>query len=110
VIQSYNGNWNCLDLKRDRGGEYANVEDPEIKILHFTKVSTQPHLRHAIPRLRKEGRKHWYESNKQEPIHNHHRKDAYVFFDKLLAEAQANGYGIDRYRNPEGLFGDYGRG
>jgi hypothetical protein len=109
LIQKVDGNWNCLDLRRDRGGEYAQVEDPEIKVLHFTKVSTQPHLRHALPRLRKEGRKHWYEFNKQEPIHDHPRRDALDFFDKLLVEAQDHGYSLDNYRNPEGPFGDYGR-
>jgi hypothetical protein len=109
LIQKVSGNWNCLDLKRDRGGEYVKVDDPEIKILHFTKVATQPHLRHALPRLKKEGRKHWYEFNRQEPIHDHARKDALAFFDKLLVEADEAGYKIDNYRNPEGAFGDYGR-
>jgi hypothetical protein len=105
AIQRYTNNWNCLDMRKDGGGEYRDLHDPDIKVLHFTQIPTQPHLRYAIPRLAKEGRKHWY--NKM-PVRMHHRKDAVEFFDKMLAEATANGYGLDRYRNPT-PFGDYGR-
>lgn len=105
-IQRYKGgNWNCLDLRKDTGGEYRDLHDPEIKILHFTEIPTQPHLRHAIPRLAKEGKKHWYAAM---PPRNHHRKDALEFFDKMLDEAISHGYTLDRYRNPT-PFGDYGR-
>ena len=112
AIQRYTGgNWNCLDLKKENGGEYASVTDPEIKVLHFTEVPTQPHLRHAIPRLAKEGRQHWYMKNAgvaAKPVHDHHRKDALAFFDTMLAEAQVAGYTLDKYRNPT-PFGEYGR-
>src|SRR5215475_7943076 len=84
-VQRYKGNWNCLDLRKDAGGEYKDLHDPEIKILHFTEIPTQPHLRHAIPRLKKEGRKHWYTA--PHLIRDHHRKDALEFFDQTLAEA-----------------------
>jgi hypothetical protein len=104
-VQRYKGNWNCLDLRRDNGGEYHDLHDPEIKVLHFTQIPTQPHLRHAIRRLAKEGRRHWYTAM---PPRDHHRKDALEFFDKMLDEAQAHGYTLDRYRNPT-PFGDYGR-
>jgi hypothetical protein len=105
-VQRYKGgNWNCLDMRRDGGGEYTDIRDPDIKVLHFTQIPTQPHLRHAIPRLAKEGRKHWYTANPPRP---HHRKDALEFFDRTLAEAIAHGYNLDRYRNPE-PFGEYGR-
>lgn len=105
-VQRYQGNWNCLDLRKDGGGEYKDLHDPDIKVLHFTQIPTQPHLRHAIPRLAKEGRKHWYTTNVPRP---HHRKDAVEYFDLMLNEAQAAGYTLDRYRNPT-PFGDYGRG
>jgi hypothetical protein len=103
-IQRYTGNWNCLDLRKDRGGEYKDLHDPEIKVLHFTEIPTQPHLRYAIPRLTKEGRRHWYSGLRRD----HHRKDAIEFFDQMLAEAIDHGYTLDRYRNPT-PFGDYGR-
>ena len=104
-IQRYTGNWNCLDMRKDKGGEYRDLHDPDIKVLHFTQIPTQPHLRHAFPRLAKEGRKHWYSPNITRP---HHRKDALEFFDKMLVEAIDHGYTLDRYRNPV-PFGDYGR-
>lgn len=104
-IQRYKGNWNCLDLRKDNGGEYKDLHDPEIKVLHFTQIPTQPHLRHAMPRLEKEGRKHWYTANTPRP---HHRKDAIEFFDQMLIEAVEHGYTLDRYRNPT-PFGEYGR-
>jgi hypothetical protein len=110
LITRYQGNWNCLDLRRDNGGEYANVTDKDIRILHFTKVNTQPHLRHAIPRLQKEGGKHWYLLNKGasvNPVQDHPRKDALEFFDRMLSEAQYAGFTLDKYRVEP--FGDYGR-
>jgi hypothetical protein len=104
-VQRYRGNWNCLDMRKDRGGEYRDLNDPDIKLLHFTEIPTQPHLRYAIPRLAKEGRKHWYTVGKPRP---HHRKDAVEFFDTMLKEAVDHGYTLDRYRNPT-PFGNYGR-
>lgn len=104
-IKRYAGNWNCLDMRRDNGGEYADVNDPDIKILHFTRIPTQPHLRYAVPRLKAEGRKHWYA---KEPLREHHRRDAVAYFDRELEAAVAAGYGLDNYRNPQ-PFGDYGR-
>lgn len=105
-IQRYRNNWNCLDMRRDRGvGEYESVTDPDIKILHFTRIPTQPHLRHAMPRLAKEGRRHWYN---KEAIRPHHRKDAIAYFEAELEGAIAHGYALDNYRNPT-PFGDYGR-
>ncbi len=105
VIQRYTNNWNCLDMRKDGGGEYHDLHDPDIKVLHFTQIPTQPHLRHAIPRLAREGGRHWYTANTPRP---HHRKDAVEHFDKMLAAAAAKGYGIDRYRVDK-PFGDYGR-
>jgi hypothetical protein len=107
VAKRYVGNWNCLDMRKDgpAGGQYKSVFDPDIKVLHFTEIPTQPHLRYAIPRLKEEGRSHWY--NKM-PLRPHPRKDAVELFDNLLTKAQHAGYELDRYRNPT-PFGDYGR-
>jgi hypothetical protein len=107
VAKRYVGNWNCLDMRKDgpAGGHYKSVFDPDIKILHFTEIPTQPHLRYAIPRLKEEGRHHWY--NKA-PLRPHPRKDAVELFDDLLEKAQHAGYALDLYRNPT-PFGDYGR-
>jgi hypothetical protein len=107
IVARYRGDWNCLDMRRvPGGGEYKDITDPEIKILHFTEIPTQPHFRYALPRLTKEGGKHWYTAPYS--IRPHPRKDAVKLFDALLLEADACGYEIDRYRNPV-PFGDYGR-
>lgn len=105
VIKRYTGNWNCLDMRREGHGEYADVNDPDIKILHFTQIPTQPHLPYATTRLAKDGRKHWY---RKQPIRPHHRKDAVAYFERELEGALASGYPLERYRNPT-PFGDYGR-
>jgi len=105
IIKRYQGNWNCLDMRSDRGGEYQDVNDPDIKILHFTAIPTQPHLPYAIKRLKQEGRHHWY--NKA-AIRPHHRKDAVAYFDSELTGALAAGHTLDSYRNAT-PFGDYGR-
>lgn len=108
IVQRYTGNWNCLDLRKDNsGGEYQDINDPEIKLLHYTWIPTQPHLRYAVPRLRKEGGKHWYDG-RNGPMAFHKRPDAMKLFDDLLKEATEAGYGIERYRSKE-MFGEYGR-
>ena len=105
AVARYQGDWNCLDMRRVPGeGEYASVDDPAIKLLHFTTIPTQPHLRYAMPRLAREGRRHWA----MVAPRDHHRKDALKLFDDLLIEADNAGYKLDNYRNPT-PFGDYGR-
>jgi hypothetical protein len=108
--QPAGGNWNCLDGKRiGTVRDYGSIADPEIKILHFTHVPTQPHLPYAMKRLRREGKQHWYEQNlHKEDVRPHPRADARELFDRLLQEADEAGYSIDRYRVAT-LFGDYGR-
>ena len=96
VVQAFVGDWNCLD-----GGAYQNIRDPCIKAIHYTSIGTQPQLRHSIPRLEREGRKHWFDG-KVEP---HWRPDLVALFDELLAEAEANGYGVARYIQKP-LYGD----
>jgi hypothetical protein len=82
------GNWDCGDL---RGYE---LNDPRVKAIHYTRMSTQPQLKHATARLAKEGRAHWY-TGETAP---HPSADLQQLFDQLLIEAEANGYGIERYR------------
>lgn len=82
------GNWNCLD-----GESYQDLKDPDIKAIHYTSISSQPQLRHAIPRLAREGRKHWFNGE----VREHWRGDLVALFDTLLEEAEANGYGPQRY-------------
>jgi hypothetical protein len=98
VGQFANGNWNCLD-----GEQYANLHDPDLKILHCTSIPTQPQLRHALPRLRAAGGQHWSRHVPQP----HPRKDVVELFDAMLDEAIANGYPPEKYQATP--FGKYHR-
>lgn len=87
-VSATEGNWDCGDL---RGYE---LTDPRVKAIHYTRMSTQPQLSHATKRLQREGRSHWY-TGETAP---HPRPELQTLFDQLLGEAEAYGYGIDRYR------------
>jgi hypothetical protein len=95
-------NWNCLD-----GEKYADINDPEIKIVHCTAIPTQPQLKYALQRLGRVGQKHWYAHVGR--IKPHPRKDITALFDRKLQEATSNGFGIERYETPT-IFGEYHRG
>lgn len=88
VQQFAAGDWNRLDL------EPFDLADARIKALHYTGIPTQVQLKHALPRLAREGVRHWY-TGQPRP---HPRQDLQKRFDELLVEATAAGYGIERYR------------
>lgn len=90
-------NWNCLDLEA-----FADIDDPRIKAIHYTSISTQPHLRWAIPRLERAGQTHWFEGT----VREHHRGDLIRLFDAEFVAAVKSGYPIERYTDHI-LFGDY---
>lgn len=96
-VQAFSGDWNNID-----GETKVDIFDPSIKAIHYSSEAHQPQLRHAIPRLAKEGRKHWFDGE----VRPHWRKDLVELFDRLLAEAIAAGYRPENYA-PETLFGDY---
>lgn len=94
LLSACDGNWDCGDL---RGYELG---DPRVRAIHYTRIEHQLHLKHAIPRLKAEGRKHWYTGN----ILPHPRPELQSLFDELLEEAKAAGYSLDDYRT-EGFSG-----
>ncbi len=96
-VQPFEGNWNCLD-----GEKYASLRDPAIKAIHYTSIGTQPQLRHALPRLRRMGQRHWYDGK----IEKHWRSDLLVLFDEMLAEAKLYGFPPERYAD-EPIYGDF---
>jgi len=93
----FSGHWNCLD-----GEHFRDLEDPEIKAIHYTDMSCQPHLRHALPRLAASGTKHWFNGH----VRRHPRPELEVLFDRLLEEAKAAGYRPENYL-PAEPYGDY---
>lgn len=96
LTQSFVGDWNCLD-----GEGHSNLFDGKLKALHYTDMSSQPHLKYAIPRLAAQGRKHWFDGK----VRQHPRKDVQGLFDALLEEAIAVGFGLERYMQ-EPLYGE----
>jgi len=97
----FSGNWNCLD-----GEQYKTLSDPDIKVIHFTKVETQPHLKWALPRLHADGKKHWGEYARQVGL-PHARPDVAPLVERIWKEAQG-AYGIERYLpQPGDEFGNY---
>lgn len=91
----FGGDWNVLDL------EPFDLDNSRVKALHYTGIPTQLQLKHALPRLKAEGGRHWFGGVARE----HPRRDLQKLFDRLLFEAQVNGYGIERYRREP--FGQY---
>lgn len=87
LVQQFEGNWNCLD------GERLPLNDPQLKALHYTDMSTQPHLAFAMTRLQGKGKRHWYNG----PIRMHPRVDVEMRFYELLLEADKNGFPVSKY-------------
>jgi len=104
VTSKFANNWNCLD-----GENYKTLMDRDIKVIHFTKVETQPHLKWALPRLKAQGLQHWNAATlRQTTALPHARPDVQPFVDNLWKEAQEAGYTVDRYAVPvEERFGQY---
>lgn len=89
-LSAYEGNWNCID-----GESYPTLTDPRIKAIHYSRMEHQPHiLKYALPRLKAEGRSHWYTGE----ITEHPRAELQALFDGLLVEAIANGFPPEKYR------------
>lgn len=98
VAAKFDGNWNCLD-----GEAYAQLTHSDIKILHFTHVPSQPHLKWAIPRLKAQGKKHW----NTKPLSPHARADVEPLADYVWTRAKEAGYTADKYEAIATNFGNY---
>lgn len=88
LTQQFMGDWNCLD-----GIGHKDLFDGVLKALHYTDMRTQPHLKYAIARLAKAGRKHWFDGT----VMKHPRPDVQKLFDELLVTAEIEGYTVDSY-------------
>lgn len=96
LLDAFDGNWDCADFEKDKKGT-AKLDDPRIKAIHYTRMEQQLHLKHALARLAKEGRPHWYTAGGA-PTFAHPRQDLQVLFDTLYQEAIAAGYSVEQYR------------
>jgi len=85
LVQVFDRQWNNFD------GENDKLED--IKILHYTDMSTQPHLAMALERLEARGRHHWFDGD----LRRHRREDVIELFMKEYREAVEAGYTVDTY-------------
>ncbi len=93
LLGRFTGKWDCIDYEKDFESRLPWRPDT-IKAYHYTRISSQFHLKHAIPRLKREGRSHWYTG----AIRAHQRQELQDIFDGLLEEAIAAGYSVDQYR------------
>ena len=73
--QEFDRQWNNFDGEND--------ELDNIKILHYTDMSTQPHFKYAMPRIEVEGHEHWYDGE----VRTHRRDDVVKLFDQFYNEA-----------------------
>lgn len=97
MVGGFAGHWNCLD-----GEGFGDLDDPSLKAIHYTDMSCQPHLARASARLAARGERHWFDGQ----IRAHPRRDLQHLFDRLLEEAEANGFAVGNYV-PATPFGAY---
>ena len=93
MIEPYQDSYNCVD------GEDLTIKD--MKILHYSDMGTQFSHKYSIPRIEKEGSKHWFDGK----IMPHPRPELSDLFDQYYQEALQAGYKLDDYRiEPFGSF------
>lgn len=80
LVNGYqSGNWNAIDD--------FDLSNPSIKATHYSRIEHQCHLPHAIPRLKAQGKSHWYAG----PVFAHPNADLQKHFDTMLEEAKSSG-------------------
>ncbi|OZI34455.1 glycosyl transferase [Bordetella genomosp. 10] len=87
LIHPLDARYNCVD------GDGLPLDD--IRILHYSDMGTQFSHRYAVPRLRAEGRTHWFDGE----VLPHPRQDLAELFDRYYQEALQAGRRLDDYRN-----------
>jgi hypothetical protein len=85
------GDWNAIDA--------FDPSNPRIKATHYSRMEYQVHLRHAIARLKAQGKTHWYAGE----VFEHPSRGLQVHFDAMLAEAQAAGLTYDSFEYGSGV-------
>ncbi len=98
LVQPFaDGDWNAVDI-----GLPDDLSAPKIKAIHYTRMERQLQLKHAIPRLKAEHRRHWYDGT----VKPHERADLQEMFDTYLQTSLLEGYPLDKYKRNT-LYGQY---
>lgn len=84
LVQNFGSTWNYLDTE-DRG--------PFGKVVHYTDLSTQPQLNHALARLARDRKAHWYDG----PRRPHPRPEIVELFEAEYAAARQAGFHVEQY-------------
>lgn len=95
VVQPFDIDWNNVD------GENL-TEFSGVGALHYSSMNHQPHLKYALPRLERQGIKHWFDGD----IQRHWNEAVIDLFDEYYNKALEAGYKVKDYE-PESLYGDY---
>lgn len=91
--------WNHLDMQRF---PLSEVTKRGVKAIHYTRMEQQLQLKHALPRLREAGMKHWFDR----ATRPNDWPGLQALFDSLLAAALVGGYPLERYMK-KSPFGKY---
>lgn len=95
LVQTFDPAWNYCDNE-----DFGPLS--EAKIIHYTDMSSQPHLTYAIPRLAEEGQEHWFDGLTRP----HPRREISDLFDSEYRAALRAGYLVSDYV-PTFRFGTY---
>lgn len=95
LIKGFDGDWNCTAYEKMRPGADIPLKLDDVKAYHFTRIEHQLHLRYALPRLKAEGRTHWYTG----PVYPHPHAGLVALYDALYHEALDAGFTLDQFRS-----------
>lgn len=95
LVSNYqSGDWNAIDA--------FDLSNPRIKATHYSRMEHQVHLKHAIPRLRAQGKTHWYAAGGGE-VFAHPVPALQAHFDAMLEEAKAAGLTYESFEYGSGV-------
>lgn len=83
------GEWGALDLDYMLG----DVVNVDIQAYHCSRMSVHPYMRHAVPRLARLEREHWFTGT----VLRHPSRELEAEFDHLLSEAKEAGFALSGY-------------
>lgn len=85
------GDWNAIDA--------FDLSNPRIKATHYSRMEHQVHLKHAIARLKAQGKSHWYAGE----VFAHPNAALQAHFDLMLEEAKDAGIAYESFEYGSGV-------